>query len=140
MSFVSTLRRIFADDRSGESEWDGVIDMMRKMGCPAKREFMGGNIESIMVVGEDPKDYVLMGAGKDDLPDGYWINIYPRAECNMVGGAHFLEKDEDYGDFDFSEPVLMDVFGDPTDDHDMAAALVECWRKARTAPTDYGSN
>lgn len=127
-------------ERSVYEDWGGVVDAARKMGCPVKIEHMGGNLYSFMVVGEDPLDYVHAHCGDEESSDNgdWYINVLPREEITQVEGNRYVEDEQ--GNFTFSRPEVVPIFGDPMSDDDVAMALVEVWKLTRDAPTDYGSN
>lgn len=136
MNVEAAIRQAFADDGH---MWDGVVDVMRKSGAPAKIELMGGDLYSIQVDTEDPENYVIMGVERNPNVDwqdfnGCWVNAMPRAEADYVVGYHYQDQGDE-ANFEFSDLEVYPIDGDPLDDYVMAEAMLVLWRTLRDAPT-----
>lgn len=114
--------------------WEPVVQLMQRLGAPSAITEYNGAGMLINVAGENPYDYVWLGAD-EEKQDGPWLP-YERETIRWIGGAHYFhENADDYGSH--SDVVWAEFLGDPLDDYALAEAFVECWRQARDAPLEY---
>lgn len=149
MNFEAKLRAVFAEEQERpwsdyggytkymQDLWNPIVELMKQLGAPTAEFDHNGAGTLISVGGENPLDYVWLGAD-EEMGDGPWLPT-KRDDIRYVGGAHYFHKDIDSYE-SYSDVVWEEVTGDPLDDYALAEAFVACWRKARDAELIYDNN
>lgn len=137
-AFEATLRAVFADGMNPvydaepelEGSWKDVTSAMMRMGAPmAHLEHTGGGNYVLQVSGEDPDDWVWIGAGPLDDDDTLCDTV---AEVEEVVGRRYTIGGDPEDLWMMSDRQEIQVSSPDT--YSVAEAMVALWRKLRTAP------